>query len=160
MGKEKPPIDTGRPVDPVIRDSLPDSLTHLIVKWNNPDRAYLYYRCVRDTNAFFPYMMRNGNYITSDSMGIVSSNQYTGDPFKGGDSAMPVIDLPEPGRYKIILFTTTPDYRSMITEIADTVQQDFWGKSPTNIHSGLGFFTSFSFDSVFFTIAGKDSVGG
>jgi hypothetical protein len=151
LGKEKPPIDTfGKPQP---QDTLPDSLTHMIVKWNNPGHAYLYYRCVQDTN--LPWM-RSGNYTTADSMKIVSS--YSGFPVS--DSAMPVISLMQPGRYKIFLFTTTPDYRSMVATEADTMHQDFWNGSPNNIHDGLGFFTSFSSDSASFTIIGKEGSGG
>jgi hypothetical protein len=151
LGKDKPPIDTfGKPLP---QDMLPDSLTHLIVKWNNSGRAYLYYRCIQDTN--LPYTMRSGDYTIADSMKIVSS--YSG--FLPSDSVMPVISLMQPGRYKIFLFTTTPDYRSMVATEVDTMHQDLWNGSPNNIHDGLGFFTSFSSDSASFTIIGKEGSG-
>jgi hypothetical protein len=150
MGKEKPPIN------PTVADSIPDSLSHLVATWRNPDRAYLYYRCIQDTN--LPYTMRNGNYTMADSLKIVSAYSRSNGKeifMGGGDTAMQVVGLMQPGRYKLFLFSTTPDYRTMLMKTADTTNQDLWSKSPNNIHGGLGFFTSFSADSASFTIIGK-----
>ncbi len=143
----------GGKVDP-LTTLLPDSLTNLMVRWNNPDHAYLYFRCVLDTN--LPYRIQNGAYIAADSLKITSSGYwgYSG-IFNKNDSV--VLGFSQPGRYKLILYTTTPDYRLMVAEVADTTRQDEWIRSPTNVNNGLGVFTSFSYDSVFFNIVAKAS---
>jgi hypothetical protein len=57
------------------------------------------------------------------------------------------------GKYRVLLYTTTPDYRAMLNSMADTSSQDEWNEAPTNVTNGFGFFTSFSMDSTFLYVA-------
>jgi hypothetical protein len=143
--KEKDPPDTTN-LPPV---EIPDSLQKLIAKWNNPHRSILYFRCAVDSN--LPYQFINGSYVSTDSLKISTKEGYTGHSVYG-DSV--VINLSNPGRYKLLIYTTTPDYHNMLETFADSMHQDLWSRSPTNINNGLGFFTSFSSDTVSFTIVG------
>ncbi len=138
--------------------TLPDSLTHLVVKWNNPGGSYLYYRCVVDTNAEYRY--GSDGYISDDSLGVSSvililTNNGSGSTGMPGWKGL---TLWQAKRYVLYLYSTTPDYQAMLGEIArkraDSTRQnqDRWVKSPTNVHGGLGFFTSFNSDSVFFKV--------
>jgi hypothetical protein len=152
LGKSDPIKPPYPPIDSSLQ--LPDSLTHLIVKWNNPSHAYLYCRIARDT--ILPYQTYYmGGYLTADSLKVTSSIQYGYGFMSMGDSV--VVAVSERGRYKILLYSTPPDYQSMVSAMADTVNQDLWNRSPTNINNGVGVFSSFSIDSVFFTIADTTS---
>jgi hypothetical protein len=132
--------------------AIPDNLARLSLKWNNPDGAYFYYKCTFDPNS--PYFGSwTGTYTDKDSLTVTSGNNQErngGSLIAGSDSTGLV--LPKPGRYTFILYSTTPNYRSMLTEVADSTHQDRWVRSPNNINGGLGFFTSFGVDSAFFNI--------
>lgn len=132
----------------------PDSLTHMIVKWNNPNHALLYYRCFSDTNRSYPLPPGSSNYAMSDSIEIFSTTW----PSKK-DSTMNTFGLMDPDRYKIVIYTTTPDYQAMVKGESDSTQKDLWNNGPNNIHGGLGLFSSFGVDSVFFYIVPMGSVG-
>jgi hypothetical protein len=136
--------------------TLPDSLTHLVAKWNNPSGSYLYYRCVVDTNS--DYRSSSDGYIAEDSLGI-SALVFIMTNNGSGSTGMPGwkgLTLWYPKRYILYIYSTTPDYQSMLKDLAreryDSTHQnqDRWTRSPNNVHGGLGFFTSFSSDSIFF----------
>jgi hypothetical protein len=44
--------------------------------------------------------------------------------------------------------------------VLDSTHQDRWGKIPNNINGGLGYFTAFSADSVFFDAVAIAGSGG
>jgi hypothetical protein len=140
--------------------TLPDSLTHLVIKWNNPQSVFFYYRSVMDTIA--DYRPTQEGYVSADSLRI------SGLLFKsleGWTSGMPGetgIVMWKTGRYQLFIYSTTPDYRAMLNNVSveqndsTKMSQDRWTKSPTNVHGGLGFFTAFSADSTSFTVMMKD----
>lgn len=141
--------------------TLPDSLTHLVTKWNNPDRAYLYYRYIMDTIA--DYRPTGEGYIAVDSLRISSLIFKMADG--SGSTSMPGetgLTMWYPGRFELYIYSTTPDYQAMLNDVAaekyDSTHQnqERWTKSPTNVHGGLGYFTSFSIDSTSFTVGRKD----
>ena len=132
----------------------PDSLSNIIIKWTNPSHSYLYYKFICDSDQ--PYC-GCGNYISWDSVEISDTTTQFCVPhwWQILDTVMPVIKFRVFGtsvRYKMLLYSTTPDYLAMVIRDADSTHKDFWNNSPTNIHGGLGYFTSFGIDSVSFNI--------
>jgi len=85
-----------------------------------------------------------------DSMRFIAASYYEGYYNWNFDSLGYIID--RPGRYKIIICSTTRDYESMAWAAADSMNHDRWPRSPSNINNGVGYFSSFSFDSVYFDI--------
>lgn len=134
--------------------TLADSLTNMTIHWNNQSSAYLYYRCLLDTVAGRgANFARNGNYTSADSVQVSSSR--AGNVGRGfqTNQVTTVLALTAVGPYKILVYSTTPDYQRMLNSMADTTSQNQWNESPTNVTNGFGFFTAFSIDSTFFNIA-------
>jgi hypothetical protein len=139
--------------------ALPESLTTTTLRWNNASAAYLYYKYSLDTVLANSRanLARNGSYTSADSVTVSSSRSGTaGRGFQTAASAT-VIGLTTVGKYRVLLYTTTPDYRAMLSSMADTSSQDEYSESPTNVTNGFGFFTSFSLDSTFLYVATASS---
>lgn len=152
--------DTG--TSGVIIPLLPDSITNLTIRWDNPDRRYFYYRCYFDPNTSSYSPGGAAEYTDRDSLTVTTSLEgYTlGYPpeipsFRNDSTGFL---LPKPGKYKLVLYSTPPEFGEMLSDIyrADSTYQDRWTESPTNVNDGIGFFTSFCIDSVFFTIVEKN----
>lgn len=143
--------DTGSNRPPVL---LPDSIANLTIKWDNPNHYYLYYRCSfeKTQDGYDRYI---GSFTDKDSL-IVTTLRDTNDlnPHLLSYGAYEKgIRLPIPGRFKLVLYSTTPDYRELIEMNTDSIHEDKWIKVPNEIHGGVGVFTSFSIsDSIFFNI--------
>jgi hypothetical protein len=137
----------------------PDSLTHMIINWNNPNHTLFYYQFILDPN---PPYSDPGNYITWDSMEIssITSGEFRNRAWFQRDTAMPHIGPFQAGKYKMLLLSTTPEYQTMRTSDADSTHQDFLNSSSNSINGGLGLFTSFGVDSVSFYIKPWTDGGG
>ncbi len=150
-----------------VKPVLPDSLTKLTFKWNNPDRRYFYYRCYFDpkTPGFSPnarcaeYTDRDSLTVTTD-LGNFQLGYPPDIPLFLNDSTGLI--LPKPGKCKLVLYSAPPEFGEVISDInrADSGYQDRWTASPTNVNDGLGYFSSFCTDSIFFTIVAIDNEGG
>jgi len=133
------------PDDPM--EFTEDLIEQLSVKWSNPDGGYYYYKIIyeSDTPDNGTWI---GHYTGNDSI-TVDVAFYMSELLAGNDHAAYVR---YPAKYEFILYAATPDYRSMLAELADTTRQDRWTSSPTNINGGLGFFAAFSTDSIYFNV--------
>ena len=123
-------------------------IEQLSVKWSNPDGGHYYYKIIYESDT-----PDNGTWIgryTGNDSITVDVATYMSELLTANDRAAYVR---YPAKYKFILYATTPDYRSMLAELADTTRQDRWTSSPTNINGGLGFFAAFSIDSIYFNVA-------
>jgi hypothetical protein len=140
--------------------TLPDSLTHLVVKWNNPQSVFFYYRSIMDTIA--DYRPQEDGYISADSLRISGLIFKSLEGWTSGVPGETGIVMGKTGRYRLFIYSTTPDYRAMLNDVSveqyDSTKksQDRWTKSPSNVHGGLGYFTGFSIDSTSFTVDRKD----
>lgn len=141
--------------EPAVNSSatIPDSLTNMMVKWNNPEKTYLYVYCKPVTPAIETYFLsRIGTYTILDYLTVTSlSSDYNTGP---GGSDLTSINIADPGRYKLIIYSTPPDYSWMQYARSDTssLKQDQWIRSATNINGGLGLFASFGVDSIFIDV--------
>ncbi len=144
----------------------PDSTAYLTIAWNNPDRRYFYYRCFFDLNSpGVSPKARAAEYTDRDSLTVTTvfgKEQY------GYPPQIPLflfdstgLILPQPMKYKLVVYAAPPEFGEVLSEIyqADSTYQDRWTESPTNVNDGLGYFTSFCIDSVFFTIVVKGTGG-
>jgi hypothetical protein len=136
---------------------LPDSIARMVIKWNNPDHNYLYYR-IQSVQESEYGIYQAGNYTNADSL-IVTTKPDTSTSWLQGVSAFyndTLVYLALPARVKFILYSLTSDYQKIIAGVTDTTHQDLWIKAPNNIHDGLGVFASFNAsDSVFFNVVQK-----
>jgi hypothetical protein len=137
-----------------------DMVTNLTVTWANPDRRYFYYHCYLDPNlpGFMPEA-RAAQYTNGDSVTVTTvlgKDAYGFPPqiilFRYDSTGL---ILPEPGNYKMVIYSAPPEFGDVIADInrADSMKQDQWTRSPSNVIGGLGYFTSFTIDSLFFAIA-------
>jgi hypothetical protein len=126
-------------------DGITDSLQSLIVKFNKPRKAFYY-----NSNSGLKYWVSNAKINSIDSMKVISSSYWTKNSVF--ESSPVVLSLSQPERYKLLIYTITPDFYHMLKKMVDTTYQDQWNEPPTNINNGLGFFTSMSPDSIFFDV--------
>jgi hypothetical protein len=160
---ERPDKDVKAPMPRVLSDKV----TNLTITWDNPYRRCFYYRCHLDPNlpGFMP-QARAAQYTTSDSLTVTTvlgKDAYGFPPqiiYFLFDSTGLI--LPEPGNYKMVIYSAPPEFGDVIADInrADSMKQDQWVRSPSNVIGGLGYFTSFSIDSLFFTIVASANAGG
>lgn len=87
-----------------------------------------------------------------DSMRIIAANDFMFYAYYDWNPDSLGYIFSQPGRYRIVICSTTPDYQSMEYAAADSMNHDRWPRSPTNINNGVGYFSSFSFDTVYFDI--------
>ena len=160
----------------------PDSLSILTIKWNNPTSAnymfrILYYGDYRmfkdpetdrnqsanqdsmgeaipfDTIPIEPQWETRLTLSTQkDSMRIIAGEEFMFYGFYDWNPDSLGYVISEPGRYKIIICSTTPDFQTMEYAAADSMNHDRWPRSPTNINNGVGYFSSFNFDTAYFDI--------
>lgn len=160
------------PFDPNSEPPLPtpDSLSTMTVKWNNPTSDLYQFRIMHyskepivkypgfnipeignptDVPMTEPQWMNQLSFFTrSDSVRIVAADFNGGLSYWNTDSLGHMIS--QPGRYKIIICSTTPDYQSMAW--SGSTNLELWPRAPTNINNGVGYFSSFSSDSVHFDV--------
>jgi hypothetical protein len=142
----------------VVPLPMPDSLMKLRIRLNNPDRHYLYFHCYSQ-DAQYSFTAWHTNADTLGICTIIRQEMAGQTDYVKVDSTAE-LGLYKPGRYKFIVFSTTPDYQSMREGVLDSTHQDRWGKIPNNINGGLGYFTAFSADSVFFDAVAIAGSGG
>jgi hypothetical protein len=131
-------------------DGIPDSLQSLIVKFNKPRKAFYYY-----SPSGWKYWVSNAKNNSIDSMKVISSSYWTKKSVF--ENCPVVLSLDKPERYKLLIYTITPDFYYLLEKMVDTTYQDQWNEPPTNINNGLGFFTSMSPDSIFFDVVEMDN---
>jgi hypothetical protein len=140
------PVESTGPTLPTLPS---EDLGFLTLKWNNPDGRYFYGKFIIDSEGA-DFGVWQGQYTDIDSV-VVKINYGTPDLLSYFSEG--VAGIKKPAKYKFILYATTPDYRSMLSEVTDSTRQDRWARSPTNISGGLGFFTAFNCDSISFYFA-------
>ncbi|MBN1603297.1 MAG: DUF4249 family protein [Chitinispirillaceae bacterium] len=138
-------------------DGIPDSLQSLFVTFSKPRKAfyYNYYSFYNNTYSGLNYWISNAKYYSTDSMKVISSSYWTKKSVF--ESCPVVLSLAQPARYKLLIYTITPDFYDLLEKMVDTTYQDQWSEPPTNINNGLGFFTSMSPDSIFFDVVEMDN---
>ena len=147
---------------------LPDSLTSLTIKWDNPENKFVFFVCEPDppTDRYW----RSRSYTNGDSI-IFTTGSYGSGGSSAGSSGSGsgsgtggsyleermrtrIISLRYPGRYKFTLLKPTDAFWKIFYERSDTTSliQDFYTRSFSNINDGVGFLASFSIDSLFFYV--------
>lgn len=139
----------GEPAGSMLPTLPSGDLGTLTLQWNNPDGVIFFCKFILDSEGA-DYGLWHGQYTDTDSFSV-QINYTSADPFI--DFSPGVVGIRTIAKYKFVLYSTTPDYRSMLAEATDSTRQDRWARSPTNINGGLGFFTSFSSDSLSFYFA-------